>query len=69
MSGLSACHSLLVALRASLSLLYSLAKTPQAFSVVVLACMRRLDIPHNKVNVLGGACALGHPIGLVCHRS
>jgi acetyl-CoA C-acetyltransferase len=25
--------------------------------------MRELDLPHEKVNVRGGACALGHPIG------
>ena len=35
----------------------------EAFSVVPLAAMRELDIPHNKVNVHGGACALGHPLG------
>jgi acetyl-CoA C-acetyltransferase len=28
-----------------------------------MAAMRDLDIPHDKVNVHGGACALGHPIG------
>ena len=31
--------------------------------MVVMAAMRDLDIPHNKANVHGGACALGHPIG------
>ena len=35
----------------------------EAFAVVVLAAMRDLDLPHDKVNVHGGACALGHPIG------
>ena len=35
----------------------------EAFAVVTMAAMRELDIPHNKVNVRGGACALGHPIG------
>ncbi|MFQ5618457.1 MAG: acetyl-CoA C-acetyltransferase, partial [Rhodospirillales bacterium] len=30
---------------------------------VTMAAMRDLDIPHDKVNVHGGACALGHPIG------
>jgi acetyl-CoA C-acetyltransferase len=35
----------------------------EAFAVVTLAAMRDLNIPHEKVNVLGGACALGHPIG------
>jgi acetyl-CoA C-acetyltransferase len=28
-----------------------------------MAAMRELNIPHDKVNVHGGACALGHPIG------
>lgn len=35
----------------------------EAFAVVALACMQRLGLPHDKVNVNGGACALGHPIG------
>jgi acetyl-CoA C-acetyltransferase len=35
----------------------------EAFAVVTLAAMRELAIPHEKVNVNGGACALGHPIG------
>ena len=35
----------------------------EAFAVVTMAAMRDLDIPHDKVNVHGGACALGHPIG------
>ena len=35
----------------------------EAFAVVTLAAMRDLHLPHDKVNVLGGACALGHPIG------
>jgi acetyl-CoA C-acetyltransferase len=35
----------------------------EAFAVVPMAAMRDLDIPHDKVNVYGGACALGHPIG------
>jgi acetyl-CoA C-acetyltransferase len=30
---------------------------------VALAAMRELGLPHEKVNVNGGACALGHPIG------
>jgi acetyl-CoA C-acetyltransferase len=28
-----------------------------------MAAMRELDLPHDKVNIHGGACALGHPIG------
>lgn len=35
----------------------------EAFAVVPMAVMRELDVPHDKVNVHGGACALGHPIG------
>jgi acetyl-CoA C-acetyltransferase len=35
----------------------------EAFAVVPMAFMRELQIPHDKVNVNGGACALGHPIG------
>ncbi|KAF0866638.1 acetyl-CoA C-acyltransferase [Pseudomonas sp. LD120] len=35
----------------------------EAFAVVSLVTMSKLDIPHAKVNVHGGACALGHPIG------
>jgi acetyl-CoA C-acetyltransferase len=35
----------------------------EAFAVVVMAAMRSLGLPHEKVNVHGGACALGHPIG------
>jgi len=35
----------------------------EAFAAVTLAAMKDLDIPHSRVNVSGGACALGHPIG------
>lgn len=35
----------------------------EAFAVVAMAAMRDLDLPHDKVNPNGGACALGHPIG------
>jgi acetyl-CoA C-acetyltransferase len=35
----------------------------EAFAVVTMAAMRELALPHEKVNVNGGACALGHPIG------
>jgi acetyl-CoA C-acetyltransferase len=35
----------------------------EAFAVVTLAAMQSLGIAHSKVNVHGGACALGHPIG------
>ncbi|WP_375454693.1 acetyl-CoA C-acyltransferase [uncultured Methylobacterium sp.] len=35
----------------------------EAFAVVAMAAMRDLGLPHERVNVHGGACALGHPIG------
>jgi len=35
----------------------------EAFAVVAMAAIRDLDLPYDKVNVHGGACALGHPIG------
>jgi acetyl-CoA C-acetyltransferase len=35
----------------------------EAFAVVTLAAMRELNLAHEKVNVHGGACALGHPVG------
>ncbi|MBB3001928.1 acetyl-CoA C-acetyltransferase [Paraburkholderia tropica] len=35
----------------------------EAFAVVTMAAMKAHDLPHEKVNVNGGACALGHPIG------
>ena len=35
----------------------------EAFAVVPMVAMRDLDIPHARLNVHGGACALGHPIG------
>ena len=35
----------------------------EAFAVVPMALMHDLNVPHDKVNVNGGACALGHPIG------
>jgi len=35
----------------------------EAFAVVTMAAMKDLGLPHDKVNVHGGACALGHPIG------
>jgi acetyl-CoA C-acetyltransferase len=35
----------------------------EAFAVVTMAAMREHKLPHDKVNVHGGACALGHPIG------
>ena len=35
----------------------------EAFAVVTMAAMQELALPHEKVNVHGGACALGHPIG------
>ncbi|WP_312570742.1 acetyl-CoA C-acyltransferase [Stutzerimonas balearica] len=35
----------------------------EAFAVVPMAAMRELDIDHARLNVNGGACALGHPVG------
>ena len=35
----------------------------EAFAVVTMAAMHEMKLPHDKVNVNGGACALGHPIG------
>ncbi len=35
----------------------------EAFAVVTMAAMQELSLPHEKVNIHGGACALGHPIG------
>lgn len=35
----------------------------EAFAVVTMAAMRDLDISHDRMNVHGGACALGHPVG------
>ncbi|MCT4554183.1 MAG: acetyl-CoA C-acyltransferase [Pelagimonas sp.] len=35
----------------------------EAFAVVPMAFMHEMGLPHDKVNVNGGACALGHPIG------
>ena len=35
----------------------------EAFAAVTMAAMSELKLPHEKVNVHGGACALGHPIG------
>ena len=35
----------------------------EAFAVVTMAAMREHNLPHERVNVHGGACALGHPIG------
>jgi acetyl-CoA C-acetyltransferase len=35
----------------------------EAFAVVTMAAMREHGIPHDRINIHGGACALGHPIG------
>lgn len=35
----------------------------EAFAVVTMATMHDLNIPHDKVNIHGGACAIGHPVG------
>jgi acetyl-CoA C-acetyltransferase len=40
----------------------------EAFSVVTMVAMRELALPHEKVNVCGGAVAIGHPIGVTGAR-
>ena len=35
----------------------------EAFATVTMAAMKDLDLPAEKVNIHGGACALGHPVG------
>ena len=35
----------------------------EAFAVVAMSAMKELNIPEEKVNIFGGACALGHPLG------
>lgn len=35
----------------------------EAFAVVAMIAMKELSIPHDRININGGACALGHPIG------
>jgi acetyl-CoA C-acetyltransferase len=35
----------------------------EAFAAVVLRFMREMDVPHQKLNVNGGAIAMGHPLG------
>ena len=35
----------------------------EAFAVVTMAAMKELTLDHSQVNIRGGACALGHPIG------
>ena len=35
----------------------------EAFAIVPMIAMQELGIPHDKINVNGGACALGHPLG------
>lgn len=37
----------------------------EAFSTTTLANMKILNVPHEKVNVHGGAVALGHPLGYI----
>jgi acetyl-CoA C-acetyltransferase len=42
---------------------YGLFEVNEAFAVVAMAAMKSLGLSHDVVNVNGGACALGHPIG------
>ena len=41
----------------------SLWEVNEAFAIVPMIAMQELGIPHDKINVNGGACALGHPLG------
>ena len=41
----------------------SLWEVTEDFAVVSMGLMKELGVPHDQVNVNGGACALGHPIG------
>jgi acetyl-CoA C-acetyltransferase len=40
-----------------------LAELNEAFAAQVLACLRQLELPRDRINVNGGAIALGHPLG------
>jgi len=40
----------------------------EAFCIVALNCMRALNIPEEKVNVMGGSTAIGHPLGATMIR-
>jgi len=42
---------------------FDLYEVNEAFAVVAMAAMKELGLAHERVNVHGGACALGHPIG------
>ena len=42
---------------------FDLYEINEAFAVVTMAAMKELNLDHQKVNINGGACALGHPIG------
>ena len=42
---------------------FDLFEINEAFAVVTMAAMRELELDHERVNINGGACALGHPIG------
>jgi acetyl-CoA acetyltransferase len=47
---------------------FDLFELNEAFAAQVLACLRSLDIPLEKLNVNGGSIALGHPIGCSGNR-
>ena len=47
----------------SYQMVWDLWEVNEAFAVVPMALMAELGVPRDKVNVNGGACALGHPIG------
>ena len=43
-------------------------KINEAFASMLVYCVRTLDLDHEKVNVNGGAIALGHPLDKLLHR-
>ena len=52
-----------VAFAFQLVLLFDQLQPSEAFAVVPMAFMHELDVSRKKMNVHGGACAIGHPIG------
>jgi acetyl-CoA C-acetyltransferase len=69
--GLGPVHAVQALLRKRTDLALSsfeLFELNEAFAAQVLACLRSLDIPRERLNVNGGAIALGHPIGCSGNR-
>jgi len=42
---------------------FDLFEINEAFAVVTMAAMQECDLPHDRTNIYGGACAVGHPVG------